>query len=506
MRDILDLLQQINEAVGMSAGEILKYEDRFNKFIHYIQSRTPFTTVDGGEVIIDPREAKRFVDLRNQDMFKGTLKARTTDGQEIPLSKLAKTLDFGGAAAAAGQDASQAGKEALIVKPSQIGICDQEFPAEDFYKVIISNKELSNTDYGKVIQQLAEYITAGEYVMLPEEYQGKEKEKVRKAIVDYAGEYLGVLALLYNRSRFPRKKQFEEWLGAGIDEITLNFPSKANNNVADSYATITNKNTSQTLNISSKGTGGGAAPAISGLIVPDYIRKNPAFKNAVTLIDICQKQSTLQQAFSVMDLVYEANPKSIDKRWHKWLPFSKKHPNLPELCKQSIASGNKVTKIGLPKEYEPLWANVSGGGTEGGKVVYDIRKEVAEAINSREGIPEFRGAVLQILEMNFIQQYCDYKGGELTFATQWPAKLDGKVSMVNKCSTVSPNDNGFSFKLGREDESVSSEPGEPEVDGAPTFAAGDDLETAAQDITNPRMSRNKKEEPTNLGREKRAKF
>ena len=508
MREFINLIQNLSEGVvGMSAGEILKYETRFNKFIEYIKGKKPFTKLDGEEVIIDPREAKRFIDLRNNDMFKGNLKARTSAGDEIALSQLAKTLDFGGAAVAAGQDASEGGKEGLIVKPKDIGICNIDYPAENFYDVIARNKILASTDYGQVIQQLAEYIVAGEYVMLPEDYRGAEKEKVRKAIVDYAGEYLGVIALLYNRSRFPRKAQFQEWLGGGLDELTLNFPESATTNLADSYANITNKKTSHTLNISSKGTGGGAAPAISGLKVPDYIRKDPNFENAIALIDICQTQSTLMQAFSVMDLVYAINPKSIDKRWHKYLPFEEKSPDLPELCKRSIASGKSRTPIGLPSKYKPLWINVNGGGTEGGKVVYDIRKEVADAINNKEGIPEFRDAILQILEMNFIQQYCDYKGGELTFATQWPAKLDGKISLENKCSTVSPTANGFSFKLGRTDNSVSSEPGEPEVDGSPTY--GNDIEDVAQDITEPKRSKEPKTvEPADtdtggVGRKKR---
>jgi hypothetical protein len=316
-----------------------------------------------------------------------------------------------------------------------------------------------------------------------------------------------VIALLYNRSRFPRKAQFQEWLGGGLDELTLNFPESATTNLADSYANITNKKTSHTLNISSKGTGGGAAPAISGLKVPEYVRKDPNFENAIALIDICQTQSTLMQAFSVMDLVYAINPKSIDKKWHKYLPFEEKSPDLPELCKRSIASGKSRTPVGLPAKYKPLWINVNGGGTEGGKVVYDIRKEVAEAINNKDGIPEFRDAILQILEMNFIQQYCDYKGGELTFATQWPAKLDGKISLENKCSTVSPTANGFSFKLGRTDDSVSSEPGEPEVDGSPTY--GNDIEDVAQDITEPKRRKEPKTvEPADtdtggVGRKKR---
>ena len=487
MREFINLIQTLSEAaVGMSAGEITKYESRFNTFIEYIKGKKPFTKIDGTEVIIDPREAKRFLDLRANDMFKGVLKARTTDGQEIPLSHLAKTGDFGGAAVAAGQEASEAGKEALVVKPSQIGITDQNFPAEDFYQILATNKVLASTEYGQVIQSLAKYIVAGEYVMLPEDYRGASKEKIRKAIVDYAGEYLGVLALLYNRSRFPRKAQFEQWLGAGIDEIVLNFPSKANTNIADSYATITNKNTSHTLNISSKGTGGGAAPAISGLVVPDYIRKDPNFSTAIQFIDICQKNSTLMSIFNAMDLIYSISPESINKVYHKYLPFSEKAPDLPELCKRSVASGKSVNPIGLPKKYEPLWRNISGAGTEGGKLLYGIRKEVGDAINNKDAIPEFQAAILQILEMNFIQQYCDYKGGELTFATQWPAKLDGKVSVENKASTKSPLDNGFSFKLGRVDNSVSDEPGEAEVDGEPTFSPDSEknpnFQKAAQEL------------------------
>ena len=498
MRNLINLVQILSEAaVGMSANEIKKYEWRFKKFIEKIQNKEPFTTVDGQEVTIDPREAKRFFNMYHiGDNFAGALKARTTDGQEIPLSRLAKTSEFGGAAVAVGQEASAAGKEALVVKPSQIGICDRNIPATDFYDSIIANKTLSATDYGQVIQKLAEYIVAGEYVMLPEEYQGKEKEKVRKAIVDYAGEYLGVLALLYNRSRFPRKAQFEQWLGAGIDELVLNFPSKANTNLADSFAMITNPNTSHTLNISSKGTGGGAAPAISGLKVPDHVRRDPNFASAVQFIDICQKENTLQQAFSAMDLIYSINPKALDKKWQKYLPFSEKNPRLPELCKESIASGRTKNPIGLPSKYTPLLAGVGGSGTEGGKLVYAIKKEVQSSINNNDGIPGFADAVLQILEMNFIQQYTDYSGGELKFATQWPAKLDGKISVENKSTTNEPTAGGFSFKLGRVDDSVSSEPGEPEVDGEPTVAAEpeQDFATAAADVAGgPRRSVKPKE-------------
>lgn len=508
MRDLLDLIQHLSEsAVGLSAGEITKYPERFDKFIEYIKGRQPFTTVDGGEVIIDPREAKRFLDLRKQDMFKGTLKARSTDGKEIPLSRLAKTKDFGGQARAAGEEEGTEGKEALLVKPKQIGITDIDYPASDFYEVIAGNQVLASTDYGRVIQSLAEYIVAGEYVMLPQEYKGTKKEKVRKAIVDYAGEYLGVLALLYNRSRFPRKAQFEQWLGASLEEIILNFPGKSNTNLADSYATLANSNTGHQLNISSKGTGGGAAPAISGLKVPEHVAKDPKYATVTKMIDICKNDSVLMSIFNMMDLIYSVNPKAIDKRFHPYLPFSRKAPNLPELCKRSSDSRKSPKPIGVPKEYKPLWNNVAGGGTEGGKILYGIRKEIDEAINKKDAIPEFKHAILEILEMNFIQQYCDYKGGELTFATQWPAKLDGNVKLDNKASTTDPLSNGFSFKLSRTDDSVSSEPGVDPVDG---LDDEEEFSSNAADITGgPSISKPKAKpkakSPTvgNVGRKKR---
>ena len=70
MRDILNLLDTLNEAaVGMSAGEITKYETRIEKFLNKITLGEPFTTIDNQEVVIDPTEAKRFLTLYKQNLF-----------------------------------------------------------------------------------------------------------------------------------------------------------------------------------------------------------------------------------------------------------------------------------------------------------------------------------------------------------------------------------------------------------------------------------------------------
>jgi hypothetical protein len=104
---------------------------------------------------------------------------------------------------------------------------------------------------------------------------------------------------------------------------------------------------------------------------------------------------------------------------------------------------------------------------------------VAEAINDRNAIPEFKDTILEVLEMNFIQQYTDYNKGEITFETQWPAKLDGDVSVVNKSSAGEPTAGGFSFKLGRvtkDDEVV----GGGTTTATPAKISADDLDTKTQ--------------------------
>ena len=497
MRDLLNLIQNLTEGkVGLSPGEITKYDWRFDKFIDYIVHGKPFTTMDGQEVVLDKDEAGKFLTMYQNGTFKGTLKAKIADSDDdISLSQLVKTGDFGGAAAAAGQEATAAGKEGLIVKPSQIGICDKNIASYDFYDVIRTNPALNSTDYGKVIIDLAEYITASEVAMLPEEYQEKDKEKVRKAIVDYAGEYLGVLALLYQRSAFPRKDAFEDWLGSSVDDLVLNFPSKANTNIADSYASISNPNTNHTINISSKGTGGGAAPAISGLKIPDSVSSNPAYDTATKFIEICKEKGTIDQAFDAIDLIFKTNPKSLDKKWLPFLPFSSKSPQLPGAAKASIDAKKAKREFPLPSKYNKLTNDVaSETASDGGKLVYAIKREVADAINNRDAIPEFKDVVLEVLEMNFIQQYTDYKNGALYFATQWPAKLDGKISVENKSSATDPTAGGFSFKLGRTDSSVSSEPGQPEVDQIDSPEVDSvDLAKKSQEIIEPVRKAKEKE-------------
>lgn len=523
MRDLLNLIDNIlYEASNLAASEINKYDWRWEKFISKITNGEPFETVDGQQVILNPNQLAGLMNLKDQGRFTGGITVSTLgpDGKEgprIPISSLKKTAEFakpGGEAEPVGQQRTS--KETALVKPSLIKITDRNIPAEDLYNEIANNPVLQSTDYGKVVIQLAQYIVSGEVAMLPEEYQTKENEQIRKAIVDYAGEYLGVLALLYHQSRFPERAEFEKWLGAATDDLVINFPSKANTNIADSYASVTNPDTNHTLNISSKGTGGGAAPAISGLKIPDDIKRNAKLQTALQFIEICQRSdkaggpSTITQAFAAMDLIYKTNPDSLPKIWQKYLPFEQASPDLMTLCVQQIK--NKDMRP-LPRKYAPLTSLVSSAkATDGGKVVYSIKKAVQDAINNNNAIPEFRSTILEILNMNFIQQYTDYNNGILSFATQWPAKIKGEISVENKSSAISPTDGGFSFKLGRPtDIPADTDLGAPGDDDNPPEYGGDteelDTITTGKRLTGPAAKAARAAEPKTdiktLGREKR---
>jgi hypothetical protein len=137
--------------------------------------------------------------------------------------------------------------------------------------------------------------------------------------------------------------------------------------------------------------------------------------------------------------------------------------------------------------------------------MYIVKKSVIDSVNENDAIPNYQGGVLEILDMNFMQQYATYKGGKIVFTTQWPAKLDGKVTLSSKSGSTDPTKGGFSFKL--ED---TAEHDKIDMYGDDSIAqdqlSGDDplgtnsLARAATDIVNP--TRKPKEVGT---REKRKK-
>lgn len=505
MRDLINLLNILSEGTDLSPSEFNNRPKRFATFIDKIINGQKFTTVDNQEVVIDKSEAKRFQNIWDPNRIQFTdasaRSAKLAKGytynnlDNIPLSKLKKTVEFGGAAVGIGTSAEAGGKASYALTPQAIGITDKDIPASDLYELIANNGVLKGTNHGQIVINLANYIVSGESVSIPPEVSANKP--LLAAIQDNAGEYLGVLALLYYRTRFPARENFENWLGGKTDDLVLRFPSAANFALADSFASIKNPKTNHSVNISSKGKGGGAAPAISGLKIPKHIAEDAKLKNAVTFVKICQEKGTLDQAFDGIDLLFKNNPDSISEVWHQFLPFSS---NLKQ--KQDIINSVKKQNVNFGKEWKSIIDSVkSKEASPGGKILYAIKKEVADAVNNKNALPEFRDMVLEILEMNFVQQYMDYEKKnkfEFTFETQWPAKLDGIVTLENKSSAKEPTTGGFSFKLGRVDASVSDEPDELDLDPLAPL----DYEKPELDI---QAHKDKKPEPEAIGRERRKK-
>ena len=456
MRDILNLLDTLSEEVTLTPAQLVKYEDRFQKFVDHIAKGQPFytsTTVNGmppnTEVILDPAEAERFAELYNQNKFTGRIVGKDKEGNQWPLSNFKKTKEFGGESLKPSDTAETIGKEAAGLKPNKIGITDQPFKASQLGQVIINNPVLKSTPHGQVVIECAKSIIAGQVPVLPKEVL--VNTQLTAAITDNAGEYLGVLALLHGLSNFPNQDAFLKWLGGSLGNLTLFFPSNETNNIADSFATIINPTTEQQINISSKGTGGGAAPALSGLVVPDHLKKKRSYRTAIDLIELTQntklpKPPTISQVFQAMNLLWERVPDAIPAQFKPFLPWPR--TIIDEVNASRTAA--RGTRVDLP-EYAPLFANLKSTGTDGGKLTYVVKKAVADIVNSG-AVPGFQAAILEILDYNFIQQYttlASKKTGALAFNTQWPAKLDGHVTMEAKSSATDPTGGGFCFKLGQ---------------------------------------------------------
>ena len=449
MRDLLDLLDniltesQIDEAT-LSASQIKKYPQRFAAFIDHIQNQRPFYTEAGDEVVLNPAEADRFLELDAQGKFSGGLKGVDLQGRAWPLSAFLKTAEFGGSSLKPGEegDVEKIKKENAKLKPTQIGITDKQIPAGDLGDMIVNNPVLQSTDYGRAVIAMAQQIMSGETAVIPEEF--RKNAQIKTSIVDYAGEYLGVLALVSGQTDFPKKKEFVKWLGGDLSGLMLYFPSKSNTQLADSFATVTDTASGHTINISSKGTGGGAAPSITGIKIPDHIREKEAYRSAVELIELAQgkglpKPASISSVFGVMNHLGETVPDAVPATIRQYLPFP---DDITDQVQSSRANGTAMP------EYEDLFRDLKSTGSDGGKLTYVVKKTVMNLINS-DAVPEFQDVVLEVLDYNFIQQYASSKGraGEMYFLTQWPAKLDGQVTLETKSGGTDPTKGGFSFKL-----------------------------------------------------------
>ena len=444
---------------GLAKSDFYK-ADRLVVLIKKIEAGAPFLKTDGTSVILKKDRtllAALRADLKSnisrQNIPNIPMSFIDTDGNPVKLSSLQKTTEFGSSE-----------KELMPVKPSDLvnlsgtGVASAEnledplvlkqivssktFLASNLAAKIISDPVLNKKagKLGKAIIQLAKQISSNQPAVLP---AGLSDAEV-KAIRDYAGEYLGILQLVYGQSNFENKEAFFKHLGTDdLGTLNLYFPKLSSTPLADSIA-IRNNATGDMMKISSKGGKIGAPPSLDSLKIPDDVRKSKPKSQTIRFMDTARASKASAQPFVLLNELYSMNPSIIDDNYDQltqFLPFTIKDIN-------DFINADKFKKNEMPPKVKQfLWSSGDSKGSNFGKIHYFINGIVRNLVNNTEILPDLNATVLEILGSNFIQIYSDIKKNSYTTTVKWPNKVDGKIQLYSKTSAGEPTKAKMSWYL-----------------------------------------------------------
>ena len=421
--------------------------DNVSVFLKKVEMLSPFQTVDGDDVLIDPNEYDKIADFF-LNKRSGTLQVYDLNSKKmIPTGKLAKTTEFGGSTAATtGDKAGEMGKESYQVKPSQV-LGSQIYDVNTLGQTIINSSVLKQDGAGIHVIEMAKQIVSGMPCQMP---KGPDVTKaITTTINDYAGEYLGILALIKGSANFPTLDQFLRHLGVdSIGNLQISFPQKSNSPLADSIGKFISAEGNEIL-ISSKGNKGGAAPSITGLKVPEEFRNKRAYQMEIAFIDICQNAAINAKALPF----YLSNFLHDNEKMPKWMP---------KFTDEDIALALKLVgpkytghfTDGLNDNLMSVVNNVKWGkalskeAQPGLVASYAVEKTVVDVVNNTNALPQFENLAREILQKNFIQINADIVKGVLQFSVIWPNKnmATGKILLATKNGT-GKNVGKLSFKI-----------------------------------------------------------
>ena len=392
-----------------------------------------------------------------QDTVKGTI-----DGEpaEVKVSVLFKSdeikLELARVEALAkGLDPNEvkttSSKEAYAVKPSDI-FADERFPAKQVFNEVINNSKLQEQEIGQVIIEMAKEIQDGNDA----QFKNIQKE-FQSAIRDYAGEYLGVLALIRGTANFPTRKEWLKHLGvSNIDSIFINFPTQSNFALGDSIGSFENAETGNMILISSKGGKMGAPPSLNSLKIPDNLKGSPRYEQVVDFVETMQGASAAEQPFLGINKLFEIAPESINETVRKILPLSPQDINTLTNEYMDPSHNKDDWPTVLDEKYHPLvrlvdktYHKYKETATPGGLIHYIITRDIINSVNERNAMPEFESMAREILQKNFIQIFARPKGAVLGFDILWPnvEMATGKVKLYSKASSNEPKKAKMSFSV-----------------------------------------------------------
>lgn len=515
MRDLLNLLDCLLTEANLGASEIpakkhsavidpitQKPFSRPELFLHKVKTRSAFTTLSGDTVTIDPDEADRVANWIGTGP-RGVITLRTTSGDTVKNTDLKKTVEFGSKEA-----------ELLPIKGSDVfSTQDIEikdlgnsmdsvlaaggFPAKNMYEILENNTNLKDLGrLGDAVIYMARQIDQGQVAKFPDNLTSQEI----KAIELYASEYLGALALIKDSAPFIQgsREDFLEFLGTDLEDLVMYFPKSTNNPLADSFSVVNDEN-GHAIKISSKAAGKGAPPSLTSMKLPQEVKEK--YPEAAQFLDVAQNSSlsTFAQPFAMLDVLHEISPETVDTAYPGLLPFD---PALIAMAQDSYKTGKPVPAQLMQPFNRRLSEKIqSSAATDGGKIWYAVTKDVMDAVNKGDVIPELAPALIESLGYNFVQLYSNVKNDRLVTEVFWPAKISGKIKLKTKGSAAEPTKGKLSVEISPQGDNTLPEPGDTTDRAVKT-----DLDQVSQSRSKIKASRStthKDRDVTALGRRRR---
>lgn len=527
MRDLINLIDTVLAEAKLAAAEMPPKKmssvknpktgqlmSRQELFLWKVINSSPFTTVSGDEVVINPKEAPK-VSAWLRFGMSAPISMSTVDGGAVKNTELQKTVEFGSKES-----------EQLKIKGSDVfGSEDTDvkdmgnaiesilsaggFPAQDMYDAIANSPQIAQLGkLGQAVVSMAKQITQGQVPTIP---AGLSEQEI-KAIELYASEYLGVLGLVAGIVPFKQgnRKDFDSFIGTDLGSMIMYFPKSVSNPLADSFS-VTNDETGHSIKISSKAAGKGAPPSLTSIKLPQDVRKK--YPEAAEFLDTAQDPgvSTYAQPFSMLNAMYEINPENVPKEYSKLMPFS---DQLIDTLESTVKSGKPVPKSIMAVFNKRLSDKVENSdNTDGGKAWYAVTTDIINAVNKGSAVPNLREALIESLGYNFVQLYTNVKNGKLVTEAFWPAKLNGEVKLKTKGSAADPKKGKLSVEISPGKESAKIEIGSAtKADGkqsAKLSAQDLDQKTNTPRLTGPGAKASQRQgqvktDPKTLGRRRRS--
>jgi hypothetical protein len=530
MRDLLNLIDTVLAEANLAVGEMPpkkmssfknpktgKVMSRQELFLWKVINSSPFTTVSGEEVVINPKEAPKVRAWFDYGMLKPITMA-TVDGGTVKNTELQKTVEFGSKES-----------EGIKIKGSDVfGSEDTDvkdmgntienilsaggFLAQDMYDTIANSPQIAELGkVGQAVVSMAKQITQGQVPTVPEGLSAQEI----KAIELYASEYLGVLGLVARTVPFKQgnRDDFDQFLGMDLGSMIMYFPKSVSNPLADSFS-VTNDKTGHSIKISSKAAGKGAPPSLTSVKMPDDVRNK--YPEAAEFLDTAQDPdvSTYAQPFKMLNAMFAINPENVPKEYSKLMPFS---DDLISMLEATVKTNKPVPKSIMGIFNKRLSDQVENSdNTDGGKAWYAVTTDIINAVNKGSAVPNLREALIESLGYNFVQLYTNVKGNKLVTEAFWPAKLKGEVKLKTKGSAADPKKGKLSVEISPGKEKANVEIGSSAKlksnDRQPARLGTDDLDAVIKQprLTGPgaRAAKTAAEPKTDagtLGRERRTR-